>query len=155
MIDEEILDEVLPVPDLMELKEEKIAELKEEGFVITNFHSGGVFYTALMIVLRVKIELLQLARTILNNMFVSHATGAWLDLKMADYSKKRKKAQKTQGVITVTRLEAAGEAIKIPKGHVFKTTRDINGDELRFFSSRAATLQKGGGVGGRTRGGRD
>lgn len=143
MIDEEILDEVLPVPDLMELKEEKIAELKEEGFVITNFHSGGVFYTALMIVLRVKIELLQLARTILNNMFVSHATGAWLDLKMADYSKKRKKAQKTQGVITVTRLEAEGEAIKIPKGHVFKTTRDINGDELRFFSSRAATLQKG------------
>lgn len=29
MIDEEILDEVLPVPDLMELKEEKIAELKD------------------------------------------------------------------------------------------------------------------------------
>ena len=32
------------------LKEEKIAELKEEGFAITNFHSGGVFYTLLLIV---------------------------------------------------------------------------------------------------------
>ena len=143
MIDKEILNTVLPVPDLMDLKDEKIAELKEDGFVITNFHSGGVFYTILMIVLRIKIELIQLARTMLNNMFVSHASGVWLDLKMADYSKKRKKAQKTQGVITVSRLDAEGEAVKIPKGHVFKTVRDINGDELRFFSSSAIVLQKG------------
>ncbi len=143
MIDKEILNTVLPVPDLMDLKDEKIAELKEDGFVITNFHSGGVFYTILMIVLRIKIELIQLARTILNNMFVSHASGVWLDLKMADYSKKRKKAQKTQGVITVSRLDAEGEAVKIPKGHVFKTVRDINGDELRFFSSSAIVLQTG------------
>lgn len=143
MIDKEILDAVIPVPDLEELKDEKIAELKEEGFAITNFHSGGVFYTLLMILLRIKIELLQLARTVLNNMFVSHASGAWLDLKMADYSKKRKQAQKTQGLVTVTRAEADGEAIKIPKGHVFKTALDINGDELRFFTTRAATLQRG------------
>lgn len=143
MIDKEILDSVLPVPDLMELKDEKIAELKDEGFVITNFHSGGVFYTVLMIVLRIKIELIQLARTMLNNMFVSHASGVWLDLKMADYSKKRKKAQKTQGIITVSRLDAEGEAVKIPKGQVFKTVKDINGDELRFFSSSTMILQKG------------
>ena len=143
MIDKEILDSVLPVPDLMELKDEKIAELKDEGFVITNFHSGGVFYTVLLIVLRIKIELIQLARTMLNNMFVSHASGVWLDLKMADYSKKRKKAQKTQGIITVSRLDAEGEAVKIPKGQVFKTVKDINGDELRFFSSSAMILQKG------------
>lgn len=143
MIDEEILNTVIPVPDLMKLEEETIAKLKREGFVVTNFHSGGVFYTILMIVLRIKIELLQLARTVLSNMFVTHASGPWLDLKAADYSKKRKKAQKTQGFVTVTRLDAGGEAVKIPKGHVFKTTRDINGDELRFFSSCAATLQKG------------
>ena len=53
MIDKAILDEVLPVPELETLKEEKIAELKEEGFAITNFHSGGVFYTLLLIVLRI------------------------------------------------------------------------------------------------------
>ena len=76
-------------------------------------------------------------------MFVSHAGGAWLDLKMADYSKKRKKAQKTQGFITVRRADMTGEAVKIPKGHVFKSILDINGEELRFFVLEAATLQKG------------
>ena len=41
MIEKDILDAVLPVPDLMELKDQKTAELKEEGFAITNFHSQG------------------------------------------------------------------------------------------------------------------
>jgi len=68
MIDKAILDEVLPVPELETLKEEKIAELKEEGFAITNFHSGGVFYTLLLIALRIKIEFTELLRAILNNM---------------------------------------------------------------------------------------
>lgn len=143
MIDKSILDEVLPIPDMDTLRDKKIAELQEAGFIITNFHSGGIFYTMLMIVLRVKIELIQLLRTVLNNLFVSHATGVWLDLKMADYSKKRKKAQKTQGLVTVSRLDADGEAVKIPKGTVFKTVQDINGEELRFFALEAAVLQKG------------
>ena len=143
MVEKSILDEVLPVPDMDTLRDKKILELQEAGFVITNFHSGGIFYTMLMIVLRVKIELIQLLRTVLNNLFVSHATGVWLDLKMADYSKKRKKSQKTQGLVTVSRLDADGEAVKIPKGTVFKTVQDINGEELRFFALEAAVLQKG------------
>ena len=109
MIDKEILDAVLPLPTLDELKEQKVEELKDEGFVISNFHSGGVFYTMLMIVLRIKVEVIELLRVVLNNMFVSHAGGAWLDLKMADYSKKRKKAQKTQGFITVRRTDMTGD----------------------------------------------
>ena len=133
----------LDSPTLDELKEQKVEELKDEGFVISNFHSGGVFYTMLMIVLRIKVEVIELLRVVLNNMFVSHAGGAWLDLKMADYSKKRKKAQKTQGFITVRRADMTGEAVKIPKGHVFKSILDINGEELRFFVLEAATLQKG------------
>ena len=132
MIDKEILDAVLPLPTLDELKEQKVEELKDEGFVISNFHSGGVFYTMLMIVLRIKVEVIELLRVVLNNMFVSHAGGAWLDLKMADYSKKRKKAQKTQGFVTVRRTDMTGEAVKIPKGHVFKSILDINGEELRY-----------------------
>ena len=143
MIDKAILDAVLPVPDLEELRDQKVQELKDAGFVITNFHSGGVFHTMLMIALRIKIELIELLRLVLNNMFISHASGVWLDLKMADYSKKRKKAQKTQGLVTVSRLDADGEAVKIPKGTVFKTVQDINGEELRFFALEAAVLQKG------------
>ena len=85
MIDDKILDQVIPVPDLTELADQRIQELSDAGFTITNFHSGGVFHTLLMIVLRIQIELLELCRTVLNQMFVSHASGAWLDLKMSDY----------------------------------------------------------------------
>ena len=137
MIDKAILDEVLPVPELETLKEEKIAELKEEGFAITNFHSGGVFYTLLLIVLRIKIEFTELLRAILNNMTLTHSTGAWLDIKAADYGKKRKKAQKAQGLVTLSRTNDQGEAVKIEKGHIFKTQKDINGEELRFFAIRS------------------
>jgi uncharacterized phage protein gp47/JayE len=142
MIDKQILDEVLPLPDLEELAAEKIQELKDEGFVISNFNSGGVFYTILMIVLRLKIEMVELLRTVLNGMFLSHATGPWLDIKLADYGKKRKKPQKTQGLVTLSRSAPAG-AITIAKGQVFKTEKDINGEELRFFALAGAVLQGG------------
>lgn len=143
MIDKEILDQVLPVPSFEEMRDEKIEELKEEGFVVTNFHSGGVFYTLLMIVIRIYIEFIELARTVLSNMTVTHSSGPWLDLKMADYSKKRKRSQKAQGRVTLSRASSWNEAIKIPKGHVFKTEKDINGEELRFFVIEPAVLQKG------------
>lgn len=142
MIDTEILDQVLPIPDIDDLKQEVVTELDDAGFVITNFHSGGVWNTLLMIVLRIQIEFIGLLRTVLNNTFVAHAGGAWLDIKAADYGKKRKKAQKTQGVVTVSR-PSDGEAVKIAKGHVFKTEKDINGDELRFFTTESAVLQQG------------
>lgn len=143
MIDKDMLNEVLPVPELETLKEQVIGELKEEGFAITNFHSGGIFYTLLLIILRVKIEFTELLRDVLNNMFLTHASGVWIDLKAADYGKKRKKAQKTQGLVTLSRTDGQGEAVKIPKGHVFKTEKDVNGEELRFFTIEAAVLQKG------------
>ena len=143
MIDPKILDAVLPIPDLDELRDSTIQELKDEGFTITNFHSGGVFHTMLMIVLRVRIEFVELLRTVLNNMFLSHANGAWLDIKAVDFSKKRKQAQKTQGYVTISRTDAKGEAVRVAKGHVFKTEKDVNGDELRFFAMEDTVLQRG------------
>lgn len=143
MIDKEILDAILPVPSIEERRDEIVDELKAEGFVITNYHSGGVFHTLLMIVLRIEQEIKEFLRMYLNNAFVSHSSGAWLDLKAADYSKKRKRAQKAQGLVTLSRDDPEGEAVKIPKGHVFKTTKDINGEELRFFVIEVSVLQKG------------
>ena len=143
MIDKDTLDAVLPLPEIEERRDELVTELKEEGFVITNFHSGGIFYTLLMIVLRIEREFKKFLRNFLNNAFVTHASGAWLDLKATDYSKKRKKAQKAQGLVTVSRTDAEGDAVKIEKGHVFKTKKDINGEELRFFVLEATVLQQG------------
>lgn len=143
MIPTEILDTVIPVPDPEELKDKLIEQLKDAGFAITNYHSGGIFYTLLMIVIRIYIEILFLARTVLSNAFVSYASGVWLDLKLADYSKVRKSAQKTQGRVTVTRTGEDVEAIKIAKGTVFKSILDINGEELRYFSTDLVVLPKG------------
>lgn len=143
MIDKKTLDEVLPLPEIEERRDELVAELKAAGFVITNFHSGGVFYTLLMIVLRIEREFKIFLRRFLNNAFVTHASGVWLDLKAADYSKKRKKAQKAQGLVTVSRTDAEGDAVRIEKGHVFKTQKDINGEELRFFALETTILQRG------------
>ena len=75
MIDKKTLDEVLPLPEIEERRDELVAELKAAGFVITNFHSGGVFYTLLMIVLRIEREFKMFLRRFLNNAFVSHASG--------------------------------------------------------------------------------
>lgn len=143
MIDKDILDQVIPMPEIEQRKEEEIARLKDEGFVITNFNSGGIFYTLLMAILRIERELIGLARTILNNMFLAHASGPWLDLKASDYSQKRKAAQKAQGMVTLTREEGWTEAVKIEVGQVFKTAKDIVGDELRYFVIEAAVLRKG------------
>lgn len=143
MIDKDTLDAVLPLPEIEERRDELVTELKEEGFVITNFHSGGIFYTLLMIVLRIEREFKMFLRAFLNNAFVTHASGVWLDLKAADYSKKRKRAQKARGFVTVSRTDAEGDAVKIEKGHVFKTKKDINGEELRFFVLEAAVLKQG------------
>ncbi|EPR07755.1 baseplate J/gp47 family protein [Ruminiclostridium papyrosolvens] len=142
MIDEKILDEIIPLPDINDLKDEKVAELESEGFVITNFSSGGIFYTLLMIALQIKVEFITLLRSILNNLFVTHADGTWLKLKAADFSKKQKEAIKTQGYVIVTRGNSS-DAVKIPKGHVFKTIKDVNGEELRFFVVEDTVLQKG------------
>lgn len=143
MIDPKILDAVLPVPDLDELRDSMIEDLKNEGFVISNFHSGGIFHTMLMIVLRVRIEFVELLRLVLNSMFLSHAKGVWLDIKAVDFSKKRKQAQKTQGYVTISRSDAKGEAVRVAKGHVFKTAKDVNGQELRFFAREDTVLQRG------------
>lgn len=141
MIDETILDQVVPVPTLEELKEAKVAELQEAGFVITKFSSGGVFNILLMISLQIYQELLLLLRSVLSNMRVAHASGAWLDIVANDYSKWRKEAVKARGHVTLTR-QGKGEALKIPKGHVFKTVKDLNGEELRFLVVEEAVLQK-------------
>ena len=64
MIDDSILDEIIPVPS----RDEKMTELKEklseDGFSITKWNSGGVFYWLTQICVQIHIELLKLPRGI-------------------------------------------------------------------------------------------
>ena len=131
MIDDSILDEIIPIPDADEKMSELKQKLSEDGFLITKW-DGGVFYWLTRICVQIHIELLYLARTILNNMFIRHAGGKWLELKAADFSKSLKPATKTQGYVTITR-SSYSEALTITKGHMFKTAPDFNGDELSIM----------------------
>lgn len=133
MIDKNSLDKILPLPDIDQLKDEKVKELKEAGFVITNFKSGGIFYTLLMVSLKAYIELITLLRSVINNGFVTHADEDWIEVKALDYGMQRKLAKKTEGFITLERTSGKS-AVKIPKNTVFKTAIDINNEELRYFS---------------------
>lgn len=142
MIDESILDKVIPVPDRDELKDEIIDELKEEGFKVTNFQSGGIFYHLLMIIIWIYIELLGLARTMLNSMFLSHAEDEWLELKSEDFSKTRKQPSKAQGYVTITR-DVTEDSLTITKGHVFKTKPNVQGEEFKYYVMEAHTMQIG------------
>lgn len=142
MIDNDILDKIFPVPELDELKTEQVTKLQESGFTITNFSSGGVFNTLLMIILQAKVELTNMLRDMLNTLYVRHAEGEWLGLLAADFSKSRKAAIKTKGMLTLHRKSGMDVVTVLPAGMVFKTDKDINGEELRFFSTTQVVALK-------------
>lgn len=132
MIDEEILDKVCPIPDEDETMEEIKGKLGEEGFIINNFNKGGIFYIIIRIFVLIYIDIKRLARSIINNLFIKHAEGDWLEIKVADVGKKRKETIKTRGYVTLYRDDYQN-ALQITKGHMFKTLPDVNGKELKFY----------------------
>ena len=87
MIDESVMDKIIPIPEEEKeiLKIQK--ELVEKGFIINNFNKGGVFYHLIRISVRIGIEIKQLARSILNSCFIRHAEGESMIVKAADYGR--------------------------------------------------------------------
>ena len=85
MIDESIMEKIIPIPDEDEEMEKIQGELEDEGFPITNFKKGGIFYHLSRLLVTIYIELKELSRTILNACFIKHAEGDWLKIKAADY----------------------------------------------------------------------
>lgn len=142
MIDNSILDKIFPEPDLDSLKKEQVERLQKQGFTITNFNSGGIFNTILMIILQIRLEITKLQRMMLNTLYVRHADKEWLGLLAADFSKTRKSAIKTKGNLTLQHTQESGLVTVIPAGTVFKTDKDINGEELRYFSTVKVVVQK-------------
>ncbi len=142
MIDENLLEKIIPIQDEEEEMEDVEAELTEQGFSITSFKKGGVFYHIIRLLVSLTIELKELARTILNSCFILHAEGDWLDIKGADFSKKRKEAKKTKGYVTVYRAEYEQPA-QVTRGHCFKTIPDEKGNELKYYVLADTVLEAG------------
>ncbi len=133
MIDEKILDKICPVPDEEEEMEKIRSELEDRGFIINNFNKGGIFYLVIRIFVTIYIDLKTLARTIINNSYITHAGEDWLEIKAPDFGKTRKDAVKAQGYVTIYRNDCQ-DALQITKGHMFKTLPDVNGKELKFYT---------------------
>lgn len=142
MIDEDIMEKIIPIPDEEEEMENIEAELAEADFPITNFKKGGVFYHIIRMFVTLFIELKQLARTILNSCFILHAQGDWLEIKAADFSKSLKEAVKARGYVTVYRAEY-DNAVQVTKGHCFKTEPDASGSELKFYAVEDTVIDAG------------
>lgn len=115
MIDESIMEKIIPLPDEDEEMEKVQGELEGEGFPITNFKKGGIFYHLCRMLVTIYIELKELARTIVNGCFIKHAEGDWLKIKAADYSKQQKEAKAARGYVSIYRSEY-NNALQVTKG---------------------------------------
>lgn len=146
MIDESIMEKIIPIPDEDEEMEKVQGELEDGGFPITNFKKGGVFYHLCRMLVTIYIELKELARAIANSCFIKHAEGDWLKIKAADYSKQQKGAKAAKGYVTIYRNEY-NNALQVTKGHCFKTEPDAGGKELKFYCCENTVIDAGEPVG--------
>ena len=146
MIDESIMEKIIPIPDEDEEMEKIQGELEDEGFPITNFKKGGIFYHLSRLLVTIYIELKELSRTILNACFIKHAEGDWLKIKAADYSKQQKEAKAAKGYVTIYRNDY-NNALQVTKGHCFKTEPDVGGKELKFYCLQDTVIEAGEPVG--------
>ena len=146
MIDEGIMEKIIPIPDEDEEMEKVQRELEQEGFPITNFKKGGVFYHLCRLLVAIYIELKGFARLILNSCFIRHAEGDWLKIKAADYSKHQKEAKAAKGYVSIYRSEYSN-ALLVTKGHCFKTEPDAGGKELKFYCCEDTVIAAGEPVG--------
>lgn len=141
MIDDKTMNTILPINSFEDEMDLIKSELSSKEFVVTNFTSGGVFYTIVAILIQIKLELITLLRKVVNNSFITHAEDEWIELNAADYSKKRKQPTKAKGYVTIARAET-GEAITISKYDVFKTTPDSFGRDLKYIVLEDTILQQ-------------
>lgn len=142
MIETEVMDRIIRVPDEEDAVEELAEKLKSEGFVITNFNKGGVFYTLLRVSVHVGIQLKQLAVDLINSAFMRHCPDDWVEIRAADFSKYRKDGQKAEGFVTVYRSDTS-ETVKVARGHPFRTDTDAYGNYLRFYALEETLLPQG------------
>ena len=146
MIDESIMEKIIPIPDEDEEMEKVQGEPEDEGLPITNFKKGGIFYHLCRMLVTIYIELKELARVIVNSCFIKHAEGDWLKIKAADYSKQQKEAKAAKGYVTIYRNEY-NNALQVTKGHCFKTEPDAGGKELKFYCCENTVIDAGEPVG--------
>lgn len=143
MIMDDVLDRLCPVGSEESEMESIKAELDQEGFAITNYNKGGIFYHIIRIFVTIYIQIKMLCREIISNSTVTNADEDWLEIKAPDFGKARKQPVKAQGYITITRSDYSS-ALQITKGHMFKTDPlGLSGKELKYYAIEATVIGAG------------
>lgn len=142
MIDESVMEKLIQVPDEEEQIEKMVNELSAEGFVVTNFSKGGIFYNLLRNPVHVGIELKQLAVQLINSAFIKHCPEDWVEVRATDFSKTRKEGIKAEGAVAITR-DPCNSSYVVKKGHLFKSKSDAYGNYMRYYATEDTVLPAG------------
>lgn len=136
-------EDLLELKTFEELRDDAIQELENRQFKIKNFRAGRVFYTLLELAMLAVASLFKLLPKVLDQLFLSTAKGAWLDIVAADRAGVfRKQPQKTQGTIRAGRNEAAVRTV-LPVGAIVTTEEDTEGNLLRYVVTQRTVLDVG------------
>ena len=143
MILDEVIDRLCPVGTEEEEMESIKSELDQEGFIISNYNKGGIFYHLIRIFVTIYIQIKMVCREIISNSTVTYSDEDWLEIKAPDFGKARKQPVKTQGYITIHRSDYEN-TLKIEKGHMFKTApQGLDGRELKYYALEATVIGAG------------
>ncbi len=110
---------------------------------LSNFNVGGKIRTILEVVSEATAELYMFGAEELANVFLSTASGVWLDRKGAEYNLVRHQSIKAQGTVVFGRNVARNTNIPIPAGTVVATRRDGYGVEYRYKTDAQVILAAG------------
>lgn len=136
-------EDLLELKTFEELRDEAVQELQSRQFKIKNFRPGRIFYTLLELAMLAVASLFNLLPKVLDQLFLSTAKGAWLDIVAQDRAGVfRKQPQKTQGVIRAGRNNPAVKAV-LPVGAVVTTEEDADGNVLRYLVTQRTVLDAG------------
>ncbi|MBP3812306.1 MAG: baseplate J/gp47 family protein [Acidaminococcaceae bacterium] len=126
-----------------ELVTESRRKLGTSNSKITNWTIGGVFRTLVETACWCVSQLYSLMEKVVPMGFIEHATGRWLDLKVAEVGLVRRQAKRAKGMVIFSRTGNLGRAVKIPSGSIVKTEMQDNGQELRYFTTENVILPAG------------
>lgn len=142
MIPDNVMDKIIKVPTEEEYMEELTEKLSKEGFAVTNFSKGGIFYTLLYVVVHGLTQLRELAVDMVNSAFMLHCPEDWVEIRAADYAKYLKEGMKASGYVTVYRREY-NYPVKVRKGHPFITRPGGDGTYLTYYAVEDTVLPEG------------
>lgn len=132
------------IPSTADDLQAKFREIAVEEGVVFNNQSGYSPFWRMVLALVTK-PVLWLVGLLINDFmpqaFLKTATGIWVDLKLWEMGLERKKAQKAQGLITLSR-DITDDELVIPAGTVFQTSA-IDDVFYRMISLEEQTLLVG------------